>query len=219
MVQFYLLVIPVLIGIITGMFLAFYPEIETEPSLSTTSNLINGGSPIMGNSNAPITILEWGDYQCTFCYKFHQNTLNTIQEDFINTGKVRLVFKDFPLNGPDSFLAAEASYCAEDQEKYWQYHDELYKNWGGERTGWITRASLENFANTVNLDLNEFNKCLDNHKYQNKVKTIHEFGKEIGIDATPSFLVFNGERIIKIRGNQPLEVFLKTFDELGFLKN
>lgn len=212
MAQFHLLIIPVLIGIITGVFLAFYPETET--SSLTVSNLIDGGSPIMGNSNAPITILEWGDYQCTFCYKFHQNTLNTIQEGFINTGKVRLVFKDFPLNGQDSLLAAEASYCAEDQEKYWQYHDELYDNWGGERTGWVTRESLENFANTVNLDLNEFNKCLDDHKYQNKVKITHEFGKEIGIDATPSFLVFNGEKIIKIRGNQPLEVFLKTFDAL-----
>jgi len=214
MVQFYLLVIPILIGIIAGMFLAFYPETESEPSLLTVSKLIDGGSPILGNSNAPITILEWGDYQCTFCYKFHQNTLNMIQEDFINTGKVKLVFKDFPLNGPDSLLAAEAAYCAQDQEKYWQYHDELYKNWGGERTGWVTRGSLDNFAMTVNLDLNEFNKCLDEHKYQNKVNAIHEFGKEIGIDATPSFLVFNGEKIIKIRGNQPLEVFLKTFDEL-----
>ena len=212
MVQFYLLAIPVLIGLIAGIFLAFYPETEPEPSLLTTSNLIENGSPIMGNLNAPITILEWGDYQCTFCYKFHQNTLNTIQEDFINTGKVKLVFKDFPLNGPDSLLAAEAAYCAKDQEKYWQYHDELYKNWGGERTGWITRVSLDNFAKTVNL--NEFNKCLDEHKYQNKVNSIHEFGKKIGIDATPSFLVFNGEKIIKIRGNQPLEVFLKTFDEL-----
>jgi len=214
MVQFYLLAIPILIGIIAGMFLAFYPETETKPSLLTVSNLIDGGSPILGNSNAPITILEWGDYQCTFCYKFHQNTLSMIQEDFINSGKVKLVFKDFPLNGPDSLLAAEASYCAEDQEKYWQYHDELYKNWGGERTGWVTRGSLDNFAMTVNLDLKEFNKCLDEHKYQNKVNAIHEFGKEIGIDATPSFLVFNGEKIIKIRGNQPLEVFLKTFDEL-----
>jgi len=214
MVKFYLLAIPVVIGIITGMFLTFYPETGNESSLLTISNLIDGGSPIRGNPNAPITILEWGDYQCTFCYKFHQNTLDTIQENFIDTGKVKLVFKDFPLNGPDSLLAAEAAYCAEDQEKYWQYHDELYKNWGGERTGWITRESLDNFANTVNLDLEKFNKCLDEHKYQNKVNAIHEFGKEIGIDATPSFLVFNGEKIIKIRGNQPLEVFLKTFAEL-----
>lgn len=208
------MVIPVAIGIITGMFLAFYSESETDSRLLTTTKLISGGSPILGNSNAPITILEWGDYQCTFCYKFHQNTLDIINENFIKTGKVKLVFKDFPLNGPDSFLAAQAAYCAQDQEKYWQYHDELYKNWGGERTGWITRNSLEKFANTVNLNLNEFNKCLDGKKYEQKVITLHEFGKEIGIDATPSFLVFNDEKIIKIRGNQPLEVFIKTFDEM-----
>ena len=105
-------------------------------------------------------------------------------------------------------------YCAEDQEKYWQYHNELYKNWEGERTGWITRESLDRFAITVGLDLVEFNTCLDEHKYQNRVIALYEFGKEIGIDATPSFLVFNDQKIIKIRGNQPLEVFLKTFDEL-----
>ena len=214
MTKLSLLIIPIIIGITAGAFLSFYPETESKSNPLTVSKLIEGGSPIMGNHDAPITILEWGDYQCTFCYKFHQNTLDIINEDFIKTGKVNLVFKDFPLNGPDSLLAAEAAYCAEDQEKYWQYHDELYKNWGGEKTGWITRESLDEFAMTVSLDLDKFNKCLDEHKYQNKVNLIHEFGKEIGIDATPSFLVFNGEKIIKIRGNQPLEVFLKTFDEL-----
>lgn len=214
MAKLHLLIIPLAIGIITGMFLSFYPESEDEPNLLTITKLIDGGSPIMGNEDAPITILEWGDYQCTFCYKFHQNTLDIINEDFIKTGKVKLVFKDFPLNGPDSLLAAEAAYCAQDQEKYWQYHDELYRNWGGERTGWITRDTLDEFGTTVNLDLNKFNNCLDEHKYQEKVISLHEFGKEIGIDATPSFLVFNDEKIIKIRGNQPLEVFLKTFDEL-----
>jgi protein-disulfide isomerase len=214
MSNFYLLAIPIVIGLVTGMFLTFIPQSDKESSTLTSAKLIDGGSPIMGNPNAEITILEWGDYQCTFCYKFHQDTLDVMKEDFINTGKVKLIFKDFPLNGPDSFLAAEASYCAEDQEKYWQYHDELYKNWGGERTGWITRDSLDEFANSINLDLEQFNKCLDDHKYQNKVISLHEFGKKIGIDATPSFLVFNDEKIIKIRGNQPLEVFLKTFDEL-----
>jgi len=204
----------VIIGIITGMFLVFYPESETNSNLLTTTKLISGGSPILGNSNAPITILEWGDYQCTFCYKFHQSTLDVINEEFVKTGKVKLIFKDFPLNGPDSFLAAQAAYCAQDQERYWQFHNELYKNWGGERTGWITRNSLEKFANTINLNLDEFNKCLDEKKYEQKVTTLHEFGKEIGIDATPSFLVFNDEKIIKIRGNQPIEVFLKTFDEM-----
>jgi len=214
MAKLYLLIIPIVIGIIAGMFLSFYPESEDKSSLLTITKLIDGGSPIMGNEKAPITILEWGDYQCTFCYKFHQNTLDIINEDFIKTGKVKLVFKDFPLNGPDSLLAAEAAYCAQDQGKYWQYHDELYRNWGGERTGWVTRDALDKFGTTVNLDLNKFNNCLDEHKYQEKVIVLHEFGKEIGIDATPSFLVFNDEKIIKIRGNQPLEVFLKTFDEL-----
>jgi len=213
--RYYLLVIPIVIGIIAGGFLAIYPEPEKNITNLTSSKLIENGSPVLGESNAPITILEWGDYQCTYCYKFHQNTLNTINDDFIKTGKVKLVFKDFPLNGPDSILAAKASFCANDQEKYWQYHNELYKNWGGERTGWITRESLDRFASTVGLNLQEFNTCLDEHKYQNKVNGLYDFGQEIGIDATPSFLVFNDEKIIKIRGNQPLEVFLKTIDELG----
>ena len=213
--KYYLLVIPIVIGIIAGGFLAIYPEPEKNITNLTSSKLIENGSPVLGESNAPITILEWGDYQCTYCYKFHQNTLNTINDDFIKTGKVKLVFKDFPLNGPDSILAAKASFCANDQEKYWQYHNELYKNWGGERTGWITRESLDRFASTVGLNLQEFNTCLDEHKYQNKVNGLYDFGQEIGIDATPSFLVFNDEKIIKIRGNQPLEVFLKTIDELG----
>ena len=210
----YYLSIPIIIGIIVGGFLGTYGINSDNSEIITPAKLIENGSPFLGNPNAPITILEWGDYQCTFCYKFHQNTLQIINEDFIKTGKVKVVFKDFPLNGPDSKLAAEASYCAQDQEKYWQYHDEVYRNWGGERTGWITREALTEFAQVVNLDTEKFNKCLDDNKYESKVNSLYEFGNDIGIDATPSFLVFNDEKIIKIRGNQPLEVFLKTFDEL-----
>ena len=210
----YYLSIPVIIGIIVGGVLGTYGISSNDSEIITPAKLIENGSPFLGNPDAPITILEWGDYQCTFCYKFHQNTLQIINEDFIKTGKVKVVFKDFPLNGPDSKLAAEASYCAQDQEKYWQYHDEVYRNWGGERTGWITREALTEFAQVVNLDTEKFNKCLDDNKYESKVNSLYEFGNDIGIDATPSFLVFNDEKIIKIRGNQPLEVFLKTFDEL-----
>ena len=212
--KLYYLSIPIIIGIIVGGFVVGYGTNSNNSETLTSEKLIKNGSPIMGNIDAPITILEWGDYQCTYCYKFHQNTLNIINEEFIKTGKVKIIFKDFPLNGPDSKLAAEASYCAQDQQKYWEYHDELYKNWGGEKTGWITREALTKFAQSTELNIEEFNKCLDVHKYQNKVDSIHNFGKEIGIDATPTFLVFNDEKIIKIRGNQPLEVFLKTFDEL-----
>ena len=214
MPQKYFLIIPIIIGIISGSFLAFYPEPEKNEESLTMTKLIQNGSPILGDPSAPITILEWGDYQCTFCYRFHDTTLNVLNQDFIQTGKVNLVFKDFPLNGPDSILAAEASYCANDQGKYWEYHDELYENWGGERTGWITRWSLTAFGSTVGLDLAEFNQCLDEGKYQEKVNQLYDLGKELGIDATPSFLIFNDEKIIKIRGNQPLETFLKTLDEL-----
>ena len=202
-----------MIGVLVGGVLSGFMIDSNNLEKLTSTKLIENGSPFMGNPNAPITILEWGDYQCTFCYKFHQNTLDIINEDFIKTGKVKIIFKDFPLNGADSKLAAEASYCAQDQEKYWKYHDELYKNWGGERTGWITRESLTKFAEIVEIDVEKFNKCLDDHKYENKVNLLYEFGKEIGINATPSFLVFNDQKMIKIRGNQPLEVFLKTFDE------
>lgn len=212
--KLYYLSIPIIIGIIVGGFIVGYETNSNNSETLTSEKLIKNGSPIMGNIDAPITILEWGDYQCTYCYKFHQNTLNIINEEFIKTGKVKIIFKDFPLNGYESKLAAEASYCAQDQQKYWEYHNELYKNWAGERTGWITREALTKFAQIVELNTEEFNKCLDDQKYQNKVNSIYEFGKKIGIDATPSFLVFNDQKIIKIRGNQPLEVFLKTFDEL-----
>ena len=213
MMKSYLLFIPVAVGVITGIFLAVYLA-EDDSNPLVVSKLIDGGSPILGDADAQITILEWGDYQCTYCYRFHQSTLDVIYQDHISTGKVRLIFKDFPLNGPDSRLAAEASYCADDQGRYWQYHDEIYRNWGGERTGWITRDSLDGFASDVGLNLTEFNACLDEQRHQERVEALYEFGREIGIDATPSFLVFNDQKIIPIRGNQPLEAFLKAFDEL-----
>ena len=213
MTKYYFL-IPVIIGIIAGLLAVTGTADNNNSNALTISKLTENGSPVMGNPNAPITILEFGDYQCTYCYKFHQDTLDIINEEFIKSGKVKVIFKDFPLNGPDSKLAAESSYCAHDQGKYWEYHDQLYENWAGERTGWITREALSEFAKSINLDTAEFNKCLNESKHENKINSIYEFGKQIGIDATPSFLVFNDEKIIKIRGNQPLEVFLKTFDEL-----
>jgi protein-disulfide isomerase len=205
--------VPIIVGMISGIFLIYSIDDDAESLKITSKALIQNGSPILGNPDAPITILEWGDYQCTYCYKFHQNSLNIIFEDYIQTGKVKLVFKDFPLNGDDSVLGAQATHCANDQNKFWEFHNELYDNWKGERTGWITRESLSEFAKNIELDVEQFDNCIEDLTYLDKVSTNHEFGKEIGIDATPSFLVFNDEKMIKIRGNQPLEVFLKTFGE------
>lgn len=206
------LVIPIVLGIISLFFLNTMGN--NEDVLLSQKNLIENGSPIIGNPNAPITILEWGDYQCTFCYKFHQSSLTTILSEYVESGKVKLVFKDFPLNGPDSVLGAEAAYCANDQGKYWEYHDKLYSNWAGERTGWINNNSLNKFAESVDLELEQFNSCLNEHKYKQKVLDLEKFGREIGIDATPSFLIFNDEKIIKIRGNQPIDAFRQAIDDL-----
>jgi len=187
---------------------------ENDEVLFSKKNLMENGSPILGNPSAPITILEWGDYQCTFCYRFHQSSLNIILEEYIDSGKINLVFKDFPLNGPDSILGAEATYCAGDQGKYWAFHNELYSNWAGERTGWINYDSLNQFAKSVNLELDKFKFCLDVHKYKHKVLELEKFGKEIGIDATPTFLIFNDKKIIKITGNQPIDAFRQAIDDM-----
>lgn len=208
----YYVVILIIFAVISGFFL--YIMNDDEDVLLSRENLIKNGSPMIGDLTAPITILEWGDYQCTYCHRFHETSLNTILEEYVNSGKVNLVFKDFPLNGPDSVLAAEAAYCAGDQGKYWKYHDELYANWGGERTGWVTLDSLNKFAKTIDLDINDFDSCLNGHKYKQKVFELEKFGKDIGIDATPTFLVFTDEKIIKIRGNQPIDVFRKVIDSL-----
>ena len=208
----YYVAILIIFAVISGFFL--YVMSDNKDILLSRENLIKNGSPMIGDPAAPITILEWGDYQCTYCHRFHETSLNTILDEYVNSGKVNLVFKDFPLNGPDSVLAAEAAYCAGDQEKYWKYHDELYTNWGGERTGWITMDSLNKFASTVNLEIDEFDSCLNEHKYKQKVLELEKFGKDIGIDATPSFLVINDEKVIKIRGNQPIDVFRKAIDDL-----
>ena len=210
MKKYYLIAIPVVIGIIVALYLQ-YQSGETQEK-TTAQTLIQNGSPVMGNSNAKITLLEWGDYQCTYCYRFHQSSKDIIIEEYVNTGKVNFVFRDFPLNGPNSVLAAQGSYCANDQGKYWEYHDETYKNWEGENTGWITRDSLLQFAKTVNLDVNQFNKCMDDNKYKQKVLDNEKFGKNIGIDATPSFLVITDNKVVKIVGNQPLSVFRQVLD-------
>ena len=210
--KIYYLLIPIVLGVISVFFI--FPNNDNDEVLFSQKNLIENGSPLIGKPDAPITILEWGDYQCTFCYRFHETSLNTILAEYIETGKVKLVFKDFPLNGPDSILAAEASYCAEDQGKYWAYHSELYTNWAGERTGWINYDSLNKFAKNIDLDLEQFSSCLNDHKYKQRVLELEKFGRDIGIDATPSFLIFNDEKIVKIRGNQPIDAFRHAIDGL-----
>lgn len=171
-------------------------------------------APVLGDPGAPITIEEWGDYQCHNCERFHGSSLEIIKRDYIETGRAKLVFMDFPLNGPDSELAASASHCADEQGMFWEYHDALYENWAGERTGWITPASLERFAGEAGLDAAELSECVGSGRHDMRVAETYAHGQAKGVDATPTFLITNGDKVFKVRGNQPLDVFLRVFDEL-----
>ena len=213
--KIYFFAIPIIIGIVIGLGLTF--NLEQTPdntSILNKENLIRG-STILGNSDAEITIVEFGDYQCTFCYKFHDETMKKIDQKYIKTTNVNFVYKDFPLNGPQSILASEASYCAQKQNKFWEYHDTLYNNWGGENTGWITKNVLLGFANDIKLDLDSFSQCLENSEFKQKVLDNEQFAREIGIDATPSFLIFNDSELYRIIGAQPFDRFEQALQELG----
>ena len=212
----YFLAIPVIIGLIIGFsFISNEDNSDQKSNLLNKEKLLENTPPIIGDVDAKITILEFGDYQCTFCYKFHQQTLEKIKESYIDTGKVNYTYKDFPLNGLDSILAAEASFCANEQGKYWEYHDTIFNNWAGERTGWITSNSLLDFAEQNKLNVNEFTECVNNHKYTQKVIENQKFAENIGINATPSFLIFNDEKLVRVIGAQPIEKFVDAIQQIN----
>ena len=217
MKNIYFLTIPILAAVICSVLILNYDLLDIkkdeQTSALTYEMLIKNGSPILGDQSAEITILEFGDYQCTFCYKFHKETLPILKDEFINNGKIKMVFKDFPLNGDDSKIAGEAAYCAEDQNKYWDYHDILYQNWAGERTGWIKFDVLYQFAKDTNLDLEQFTDCLTDHKYLKRVLENERYGIEIDVDATPTFLIFNDKKVIRIVGAQPIDIFRQVISE------
>ena len=211
----FIIAIPIIVGICLGFFLLDNSSTsEQKATLFTKEKLLENSAPIIGNKNAKITILEFGDYQCTFCHKFHQQTLNDIKKSYISTGVVNFTYKDLPVNGTASVLAAEAAFCADDQGKYWEYHNMLFDNWAGERTGWVTDKSLLNFAKESNLDINQFTECMKNHKYYQKVNENQEFAKSVGINATPSFLIFSDDKLVRIIGALPLERFDDAIQQL-----
>ncbi len=216
--RIYFLIIPIIIGIFFGVLFSNYQEgITTNTSILNKENLLDGAT-LLGDPNADITIVEFGDYQCTFCYKFHQDTMKKINEKYVKTGNVNFFYKDFPLNGESSILASEASYCAQKQDKFWQYHNMIYDNWNGENTGWVTENSLLGFAKDSGLNLEEYNTCMKNSDFRQKVLENEQFAREIKIDATPSFLIFNENEVYRIIGAQPFDKFEQVFQELGYEK-
>lgn len=176
--------------------------------------------PILGNSSSNVTIVEFGDYQCTFCAQFHNETRNQVLSNFVDTGKTKFLFKDFIVNDStndtSSTFAAEASYCAAEQGKYWDYHSEIYDNWAGERTGWITPESLKKFAINVKVpNIEQFSECLDSHKYTNLVQLNDNIARNLGLTGTPSFVLLKNNEIQSIvPGALPYEIFEQTLNIL-----
>jgi len=174
------------------------------------------GSPILGSESAPVTIVEFGDYQCEACYHWFHNTRSTIIDNYIETGKAKLVFVDLPFLGRDSPIAAQASYCAEDQGKYWKYHSMLYNfQEGAPDSGWADRDRLNSFAFTLNMNMDEFNDCMDSSKYKIRVKANYNEAVKQGAQATPTFIIISQDGTTeKFSGAQPYSVFAATIESM-----
>lgn len=163
-----------------------------------------------GDPSAPVTIIEFADFQCPFCGQFFTQTEPQINEQYIQSGKVRLGYFHFAFLGPESNWAAEAAECASDQDKFWEYHDKLYGSQSGENQGAFNKDNLKKFAEELELDTNAFNECLDSGKYTQLVQDDSNFSSSIGVRSTPTFLI-NGQAVI---GAQPYEIFQQTIDAL-----
>ena len=187
-------------------------EIVKKQSLSV---FIDNASPALGNPNAPITMVEFGDYQCTFCSKFFHETENSIITNYIKTGKVKILFKDYIILGQDSMNAANAAHCANDQKLFWEYHSMLYNNWAGEDTGWADLAHLHEFANTLGLDMDVFSTCMSDLKWNELVNLSSKDGQKLGVTGTPTFFVIDQNNdVIKIVGAQHYDVFKQILDSV-----
>jgi len=194
--------------------LAETPQKQTEiTKIQSLSVFTDNASPILGNPNAPITMVEFGDYQCTFCSKFFHETENSIITNYVKTGKVKILFKDYIILGQDSMNAANAAHCANDQKLFWEYHSMLYNNWAGEDTGWADLAHLHEFANTLGLDMDVFSTCMSDLKWNELVNLSSKDGQKLGVSGTPTFFVIDQNNdVIKIVGAQHYDVFKQIFD-------
>jgi len=179
--------------------------------------LFENGSPVLGDPDAPITLVEFGDYQCHFCNVFFHETEHAIVENYVDTGKVRMIFKDFTIIGPDSVNAAHAAHCAGDQGMFWQYHDVLYSNWSGENNGWAGSQNLARFAQEIGLDADEFAECMLDARHTGVIEQSNADARMLGLTGTPGFFVIGpAGNTLMIAGAQPYSVFERTFDaELG----
>ena len=161
--------------------------------------------PARGAPNAPVTIIELSDFQCSFCWKFWKETLPRLEAEYVRPGKVRLVYRHLAILGTQSVAAAQAADCAGEQGKFWEYHDRLFASKGPLA---LTNGSLKAYAGEIGLDTQVFDRCLDSGKYLQKVKEETAIGLALGARATPVFFI-NGMMLV---GAHPFETFREIIE-------
>jgi protein-disulfide isomerase len=206
----------IVIGIVS-IFAIILAIILLSGGSNTTSNSIEGKSldsisletlidddSIKGDPDAPVTVIEFSDYECPFCQRFYQTTYSLIEENYIDTGKVNFVYRDFPLNfHKNAQKAAEAAECAGEQGQYYEMHDKLFEE-GVE--GGVN--SFKQYASDIGLDRGEFDVCLDTGSMRNEVQQDLADGQALGVSGTPSFII-NGKMVV---GAQPYDVIAREIE-------
>ncbi len=172
-------------------------------------------APMLGRADAPVTLVEFSDYECPFCQRFFAMTFPALKKGYVDTGKVRYVFRDFPLDQihPQARRLAEAAHCASEDGKYWEMHDVLFQNQKA-----LTPSQLDEHARTVGLNREKFDDCLSSGRYAAMVQRGLADGAAIGAQGTPSFVVGKtkaGDVVdgTPIRGAQTLEVFRRIIEQ------
>lgn len=196
-----------LLGLILGYLLRGFNFSGNAVSTFTENESVK----VIGKVDAPITMVEYSDFQCPLCKRFFDDTLPTIMKDYVNTGKVKLVYKEFPLSihpqAPDAAMAAE---CALEQNKFWEMHDLLFKNqtdWSGSATH---NDTFKKFAGNLGMDAKQFADCLDNQKHLGAINKDYQEGLGRAVRGTPTFYI-NDQIIV---GAQDTSVFTDTLNKI-----
>lgn len=150
------------------------------------------------NPDAKVTIVEFGDYQCPACAAYTNSIVKPLLKEF--AGKINYIFRDFAFIGLESTRASEATYCAADQDEYWQFHDYLYSHQNGENKGAFSDDNLKSFAKDLGLNMDLFNSCFDTNKYKSQVASSVNDASLLRLNSTPSFFI-NGQKVSSLPGN------------------
>lgn len=177
-------------------------------SLDLASSLLSGFPPTLGSPNASVTMVEFGDYQCPTCGEWYRSQEPLLIQNLVDTGKAKLVWRDFDYYGPDSVSASEAAYAAGEQGKFWQFHDLLFQSQQTPNNGWASRQNMETFAQQLGLNMTQFNQSFNSGKYDSLINANHGLGVQAGVTGTPTFFLIgpNG-KMVTIAGGQPESVF------------